>query len=532
MKTLLNYLILLYLPTLMAQTNTNIYLFDLNKNEVVLSQVKAISNSEGYNNQPYFLDNNTLFYAANRKGQTDIARHTIAYGFNTWFNYTADGSEYSPKKIPNQHKISAVQLKPDGTQTLRAYSLSTGDSDDLISNVVIGYYEWYNAHSLVAATLKEGISTLTLTDYNLQTNTYKEVANNVGRSLHRIPNSNAISFISKAANVWQIKSYNPNTGAISLIAETVKNSEDLCWFPNGDLIMSSGNKLFLYQPQTQNSWQEIADVSDLGITNLSRLAVSPDGTTIAVVAEGNLNTAKKQSPKTTKTTNQSPTTTIRAEKAMALVNAHIEPYNKADLNFVKTFDKAVVVSRFPQEKLFEGRDAMRTNYAKFFKDNTQVSVLVNNQMVLGNKVINSEISTVNHGSNRLVAIYEVGDDSIKALTFLNNSKTDTNPETIVDAQLEAYNKKDLEAYLGAYANTIKIYNYPAELATEGTKQMRATYKAWFSKTPDLYAKVLKRFVLGNKVIDKLQVVANKQIIEAIGIYEVSNGKITKVTYLR
>ena len=45
-----------------AQPNTEVYLFDLDRTDgkINLSNPKNISNNEGYDNQPSFLDNNTV----------------------------------------------------------------------------------------------------------------------------------------------------------------------------------------------------------------------------------------------------------------------------------------------------------------------------------------------------------------------------------------------------------------------------------------------------------------------------------------
>ena len=83
-----------------------------------------------------------------------------------------------------------------------------------------------------------------------------------------------------------------------------------------------------------------------------------------------------------------------------------------------------------------------------------------------------------------------------------------------------------------YAEDIKLYAYPNTLRTEGKESMRKGYKDWFDRTPDLRAFIKKRIVIGNKVIDEEQVTANGQIFNAVAIYEVENGLITKVTFIQ
>ena len=56
-----------------AQANTEIYLFDLelDHGSPILSNPKNISNNEGYDNQPSFLDDHTVLFSSTRDGQTD-----------------------------------------------------------------------------------------------------------------------------------------------------------------------------------------------------------------------------------------------------------------------------------------------------------------------------------------------------------------------------------------------------------------------------------------------------------------------------
>ena len=51
------------------------------------------------------------------------------------------------------------------------------------------------------------------------------------------------------------------------------------------ILMASGSKLFAYAPGDEAGWREVADLVAAGIDGISRLAVSPDGKRLAVVAE-------------------------------------------------------------------------------------------------------------------------------------------------------------------------------------------------------------------------------------------------------
>lgn len=285
-----------------AQPNTDVFLFDLNtKNgKFELSNMKNISNSEGYDNQPSFQDNNTILYAGTRNGQTDIVKYDINYDSKIFINHT-EGGEYSPLKIPKQNAVSAIRLDPDGKQFLYKYSLKNGENDVLIDDVIIGYHVWYDSSLIVSSVLENG-------GLSLYTNNPKEKKSyfqqkNIGRSLHKIPNSDLVSYISKEnENAWEIKSLHPISGVTKPITVTIDKAEDMCFLPDGTIVMGKENKVYTYTPKKSTNWLEAASLDTYNIKNISRLAVSPDGKKIAIVGESisteePINLNKKLEPK-------------------------------------------------------------------------------------------------------------------------------------------------------------------------------------------------------------------------------------------
>jgi hypothetical protein len=105
------------------------------------------------------------------------------------------------------------------------------------------------------------------------------------------------------------------------------------------------------------------------------------------------------------------------------------------------------------------------------------------------------------------------------------------PIEIVQLQLDAYNARDLDAFAKTYAESIRIFRMPAtEPAIVGMKQLREVYKARFS-SPGLHADIVNRIVIGNKVIDHERVVGiEKNPVEAVAVYEVTNGLIQVVWF--
>ena len=268
-----------------SQPKTEVFVFDLSNNNGTfqLSNFKNISNNEGYDNQPSFLDNNTILYARTRNGQTDIAEFDMSNGETQWICKT-ERSEYSPLKIPNQDWVSAIRLDKDGTQILRKYNLKNNESDILVNDIVIGYHVWFKEDILASAVLEEDYLSLYVS--NLSDNQNYRFQKKIGRSLHNIPNTNLISYISKEKDsVWEIKSVDPTSGKTKLIIETLPKSEDMCWTPNGVILMAKDGILYSFNPKLNNKWVETSDLTTFGITNITRLAVSPNGNKLAIVGE-------------------------------------------------------------------------------------------------------------------------------------------------------------------------------------------------------------------------------------------------------
>lgn len=268
---------------LMAQPATEIYIFDLVRSDNTYS----ISNpwnvtyqNPGYDNQPHFLpDGKSMYYVSTRDGQTDAAQ--VEFQSNTWNWLSAtEGGEYSPTPMPNKEGFSAIRLDKDGTQLLYRYPVDLSESKVLVAHLKIGYHCWVNEKILAAFVLGEP-STLQIC--NLETNQSKIIDEKIGRSLHKIPGTEKVSYISKKVSPWMISTLDPASGDIEPVIETLAGSEDMAWTPSGDIIMGQDNKLFKFSPGVDKNWIEISDLSDHDLTGISRISISPSGDKIAVV---------------------------------------------------------------------------------------------------------------------------------------------------------------------------------------------------------------------------------------------------------
>jgi hypothetical protein len=58
---------------------------------------------------------------------------------------------------------------------------------------------------------------------------------------------------------------------------------DVAWMPDGSLLMAHGGSLHAWK-KGQTEWRLVADLGALGLKDVSRLALSPKGDRIAMVA--------------------------------------------------------------------------------------------------------------------------------------------------------------------------------------------------------------------------------------------------------
>ncbi len=164
----------------------------------------------------------------------------------------------------------------------------------------------------------------------------------------------------------------------------------------------------------------------------------------------------------------------------------------------------------------------------------------------GAKILNkeSEFGTVTVGKKaNLILLNANPIDSIENITKIFrviNKGVVFSPETLIEEtptalaqrQLNAYNSRNIDAFLEPYADDVEIYNFPDKFLYKGKEEMRKTYSKMFEETPNLHCELLERIVHRNVVIDKERVQFNDKIIEATVIYHIENNKIKKVYFVR
>ncbi len=110
---------------------------------------------------------------------------------------------------------------------------------------------------------------------------------------------------------------------------------------------------------------------------------------------------------------------------------------------------------------------------------------------------------------------------------------DRSPLDTVQAQLDAYNAKNIEALLDSYAIDAEQYALSGELLAKGHEQLKARFLLRFAE-PDLHAQLVSRTVVGNFVVDTELITRNfpegKGVVELLCVYEVQGGRICRAQF--
>jgi hypothetical protein len=245
---------------------------------------KNISNHAGYDNQPKFdADGRSIVYTSgDQASRTDIARYDLASAKTSTVKATAE-SEYSATPLADGRGYGVIRVELDGVQRLWRMVPGADKADELIVTTIrpIGYFA-FPEPGVVASFVLGNPPTLQLID--LATERARVIVQNVGRSIHKVPGRATASFIHKvSADEWLIKEVDAK-GNVKDITKAPKGREDYAWLPDGTLIISSETKVLALKPGVDTDWREIADFAAAGLQSLTRLAVSPKGDQIAIVA--------------------------------------------------------------------------------------------------------------------------------------------------------------------------------------------------------------------------------------------------------
>jgi len=272
-----------------ALPGTDVWLARL-ENGVPVKPVK-INKSVGYNNQPHFSEDGSVIYYtreltnAEAVAQTDIAAFNTGTSTTTMVIHTSE-SEYSPTPIPGREALSVIQAEADQKQRLWAIDVNNGEMELLFTDVEpVGYHAWINDREVAMFILGDSF---TLQTASLDKEGTKLVADNIGRSIRKHPQTGEILFVDRNREPWQIAAYDPETTTVRGVMPLFPAVEDFTIDANGDYWSGNGSKLYKRSPDDRR-WMLMADFKAQGINNISRLAINLKSQQIALVSDHAIN---------------------------------------------------------------------------------------------------------------------------------------------------------------------------------------------------------------------------------------------------
>lgn len=283
-------MLLLALFTLQANAPpaTDIYVADLHiaDRKVSAGAPVNVTHRPGYDNQPFFVPSGHAFlYTAIRDdGQADIYRYDLERKTSAAVTHTRE-SEYSPTPLPRGAGFSVVRVETDSTQRLWAFDADGTHPRLLLDSIKpVGYHAWGDDHTLVLFVLGTP-SSLQIADANAPAKPGEIIARDIGRSLQRIPGRRAVSFVQRdsVSGPW-LEELDLQSRRMTKLVKAPAGADFFVWTPGGIALTASGTTLYQWDPQRGGAWEPVADFAAAGLTNLTRLALSPTGDRLAIVA--------------------------------------------------------------------------------------------------------------------------------------------------------------------------------------------------------------------------------------------------------
>jgi hypothetical protein len=106
-------------------------------------------------------------------------------------------------------------------------------------------------------------------------------------------------------------------------------------------------------------------------------------------------------------------------------------------------------------------------------------------------------------------------------------------DTVVARQLDAYNARDIDAFMATWHDDAQYFEHPSKLLANGAAEIRARHVIRFQEA-ELFGRLLGRFSVGNMVVDQEVVTRRfpegRGRVDVIAMYEVAGGKIARAWF--
>lgn len=256
----------------------------------------------GYDNQPFFTPDGTglLYTAGDETGETDIWRLDLASGDTMPVTRTPGESEYSPRVPPGEAALSYI-YQPPGGYAGNVYLANSDNSDRRAAEDLapVGYYLFSGDMRQVVTFALGETNTLHLIDRTTDPQRAIHVADNPGRSFARTHDgANAYVTLERVGGGFAVHRLEFTSGAIREGFDLPGESQDFARILSPmsgmfvfDGFFSAADGTLFYGTVSADpaatalspGWIEIADLDELDLADVNRIAVNPAADRIAFV---------------------------------------------------------------------------------------------------------------------------------------------------------------------------------------------------------------------------------------------------------
>jgi hypothetical protein len=206
--------------------------------------------------------------------------------------------------LPDGEHISVVRVEDDGTQ--RLWRMSRSGPASSMSMVLpdiqpVGYHAWVDDRTVVLFVLGDTGRPATLQVADTVTGKTAVITADIGRSVQRMP-SGAISFVQRQPAVANrppdvmitqfTTTPSVEAGSTAPLIRPAGGATDpfLAWTPDGTALMAVDSTMYRWR-SGEPDWTFVANLAPFGLRDVSRLAVSPQGDRLAIVARAKQGTS-------------------------------------------------------------------------------------------------------------------------------------------------------------------------------------------------------------------------------------------------
>jgi len=259
-----------------------------------LSNLQNLTARTGYDNQPSFTpDSGAVLYTSgdNETGQTDIWRIDLASGEAAQITDTPDESEYSPRIAPDG-RMSYIYQPPGGYGGY-VYLAQTDNSDrgPAFDAQPFGYYLFNPEMDRVVTFALTDPLTLAFTDLRGDAPVASVLSENPGRALARSASGQTGAWLtlSQEDGPAMVYAFDFDFDVLTPVGALPGQAQDFAVIDRGqgDEFFSTDEGVLVFGSLSEAgfAWTPVFDLGESGLAGVTRLAVSPDNSRIAIVAE-------------------------------------------------------------------------------------------------------------------------------------------------------------------------------------------------------------------------------------------------------